>query len=113
MYAFYNTFVNWELFLVSFFIYLLDTLSFIEALLAMLKTCNMSDQLGLFVRNDFSAADDSVDKVLSHLERGVMAAFEFVIAVVVAFEIVKSDCWIFIIVFAVRDPRGNKLIVLG
>ena len=73
----------------------------------------MSDQLGFLVRNDFSTANNSVDKIFSHLECGVVAAFEFVIAIVVTFKVVKSDCFISIHIFAVRDPGGNKLVVLG
>lgn len=73
----------------------------------------MSNQFGLLVRNNFSAANNSVDKIFGHLECGVVAASKFVIAIVVAFKVVKSDCFVSIHIFAVRDPGGNKLVVLG
>ena len=73
----------------------------------------MSDQLGLLVGNDFSTANNGIDKVFGHLECRVVAAFEFLIVVVVAFKVMESDSWLLILVFAVRYPRGTELVVLG
>ena len=73
----------------------------------------MFDQLGLFVGNDFSTADNGVDKVFGHLERRVVAVFEFKIVVVVALKIMESDGILFILVSAIRYPGGNELVVLG
>ena len=81
--------------------------------LAFLQSCNMFDQLGLLVGNDFSAADDGIDEVFGHLEGGVVAGLVFVVIVEITLEVMKRDRRVFIVVCAVSDPRRINFIELA